>query len=131
MKTELQVIQSLLARPASDPDVSPEFRAAAARWELELSSGKYLRLTEKQSAWLFKVKNLCDARDIGVPGEVSTAMATWRMMVRRRAFSFRTSETSKMIVPLKTLTWPIIRGLLAWALTLALVGLDVYLLVRS
>ena len=66
-RTELDIIQSLLARPANDPNVSTEFREAAIRWEKELASGKYLRLTDKQRSWLFKVEDTCEAHDIGVP----------------------------------------------------------------
>lgn len=67
MATELQIIQALLARPSDDRDVSPEFREAATRWEKELSSGKYTCLTDKQREWLFRVEDICDAHDIGVP----------------------------------------------------------------
>jgi len=63
-ETDLELVRRLLAR---DDIRSDEFVKAATRWETELASGKYPRLTERQRAWALRVDDACEADDIGVP----------------------------------------------------------------
>ena len=63
-ETDLELVRRLLAR---DDIRSDEFVKAATRWETELASGKYAKLTERQLTWARREADKCEANDIGVP----------------------------------------------------------------